>query len=117
MSIIFLNHTSHICSSYPWQREELRLHMDKLINYLRGTVPALFESEEYRAKEKTIQKAFSEQQEQALMELRADAEKQEVALLHTPDGFAFSRLVAMKLSLQTNMTNCRKKKENELKLP
>jgi len=70
--------------------EELRLHMDKLINYLRGTVPALFESEEYRAKAKAIQKAFSEQQEQALMELRADAEKQEVALLHTPDGFAFS---------------------------
>ena len=30
--------------------EQLRLHMDKLINYLRGAVPALFESDEYRVK-------------------------------------------------------------------
>ncbi|SFE23792.1 Lon protease family protein [Nitrosomonas sp. Nm166] len=70
--------------------EQLRLHMDKLINYLRGAVPALFESDEYRAKTRAIQKAFTDQQEHALRELRADAEKRNIVLLQTPDGFAFS---------------------------
>jgi lon-related putative ATP-dependent protease len=70
--------------------EELRLYMEKLINYLCGAVPALFESEEYRAKAKTIHEEFSERQEHALRELRIDAEKQEITLLRTPDGFVFS---------------------------
>ena len=70
--------------------EVLRLHMEKLINYLRGAVPALFESDEYRTKAKAIHEEFNERQEQALRELRIDAEKQETTLLRTPDGFVFS---------------------------
>jgi len=83
-------HKPHVLKLPHGRGEELRLHMDKLINYLRGAVPALFESDEYRTKAKAIQREFSEQQEYALMELRADAEKQEIVLLQTPDGFAFS---------------------------
>ena len=70
--------------------EELRQHMEKLINYLRSAVPAVFESDEFRAKAKAIQKAFSEQQERAFLELRAEAESQGIDLLQTPEGFAFS---------------------------
>lgn len=83
-------HKPHVLKLPHGRGEELRLYMDKLINYLRGAVPALFESDEYRTKAKAIQREFSEQQEHALMELRADAEKQEIVLLQTPDGFAFS---------------------------
>lgn len=83
-------HKPHMLKLPHGRGEELRLYMDKLINYLRGAVPALFESDEYRTKAKAIQRKFSEQQEHALMELRADAEKQEIVLLQTPDGFAFS---------------------------
>jgi len=83
-------HKPHMLKLPYGKGEELRLHMDKLITYLRGAVPALFESDEYRTKAKAIQKEFSEQQEHALRELRTDAEKQEIVLLQTPDGFAFS---------------------------
>mgnify|MGYP001618475211 CR=1 FL=1 len=83
-------HKPHVLKLPHGRGEELRLYMDKLINYLRGAVPALFESDEYRTKAKAIQREFSEQQEHALMELRADAEKQKIVLLQTPDGFAFS---------------------------
>ena len=70
--------------------EELRQHMDKLINYLRSAVPAAFESDEFRAKAKAIQKTFSKQQEHPFLELRAEAESQGIDLLQTPEGFAFS---------------------------
>lgn len=70
--------------------EALRLDMEALINFLRGAVPALFDSDEYRSRARAIQKEFNEQQEQALLELRTDAEKQEIVLLQTPDGFVFS---------------------------
>ena len=72
--------------------EELRRHMEKLINYLRSAVPAVFESDEFRTKAKAIQKAFNEQQERALLELRMEAESQGIELLQTPDSFVFSPL-------------------------
>ena len=70
--------------------EELRLHMEQMVDYLRTAIPALFESDEYRAKTSAIQEEFSKRQEQILKELGEEAEKQEIALLHTPDGFAFA---------------------------
>ncbi|UJP04528.1 MAG: AAA family ATPase [Nitrosomonas sp.] len=71
---------------------ELQQHMDRLINYLRSAVPAIFESDEFRAKAKAIQKAFGELQEHALLQLKAEAEARGVGLLQTPDGFVFSPL-------------------------
>ena len=70
--------------------EELRRHMGRLVDDLRTAIPALFESDEYRAKAKAIQQEFSKQQEQVLEELGEDAEKQEIVLLRTPDGFTFA---------------------------
>lgn len=64
--------------------------MEKLVDYLRSAIPALFESEEYRAKTAAIQEEFQKQQEQVFKELGDDAEKQQVALLRTPEGFAFA---------------------------
>ncbi|MGB7543246.1 MAG: AAA family ATPase, partial [Burkholderiales bacterium] len=69
---------------------ELRLRMEKLVDYLRGAIPALFESDEYRAKTGAIQDEFRKRQEQVFRELGEDAEKQEIVLLRTPEGFAFA---------------------------
>lgn len=70
--------------------EDLRLQMQQLVEYLRTAIPALFESDDYRAKVGAIQEEFGRRQTQAFQELGEDAEKQEVALLRTPDGFALA---------------------------
>ncbi len=69
---------------------ELRKHMEQLVDYLRSAIPALFEGDEYHAKAKAIQEEFSKRHEQVFKELGEDAEKLEIALLRTPDGFAFA---------------------------
>ena len=58
--------------------------MAQLVDYLRTAIPALFESEEYRAKAEAIQEEFSKRQEQAFKELGDDADKQDIVLLRTP---------------------------------
>jgi predicted ATP-dependent protease len=70
--------------------EELRRSMEELVNYLRSAIPALFDSDEYRTRVGAIQEEFQKQQEQVVKELSADAEKQEIALLRTSEGFAFA---------------------------
>jgi predicted ATP-dependent protease len=69
---------------------ELRGRMEKLVDYLRAAIPALFESDEYRSKAEAIQEEFRKREEQAFKELGEDAGKQEIILLRTPDGFAFA---------------------------
>ncbi|MGC2456774.1 MAG: AAA family ATPase [Gallionellaceae bacterium] len=69
---------------------ELRQRMEQLVDYLRTAIPALFESDEYRAKVEAIQEEFNKRQEQVFKELGEDAGKQEIVLLRTPDGFAFA---------------------------
>ena len=72
--------------------EELRQRMEKLVDYLRSAIPALFEADDYRAKAGAIQEEFSKRQEKAFTELGEDAQKQHIALLRTPEGFAFAPL-------------------------
>lgn len=70
--------------------EALRNDMAQLVDYLRTAIPALFESDDYRAKAKAIQDEFERQQGEAFKALGEEAEKQQVALLRTPHGFAFA---------------------------
>ncbi|HEX8873548.1 MAG TPA: AAA family ATPase, partial [Nitrosospira sp.] len=74
----------------PGKGAELRKDMEELVDYLRSAIPALFESDEYRTKVGAIQEEFQKQQEQILKELSSDAEKQDIALLRTAEGFAFA---------------------------
>ncbi len=69
---------------------KLRLSMEQQVDYLKSAIPALFESEEYRLKAEAIQEEFRKSQEQVIGELGADAVKQDIVLLRTPDGFAFA---------------------------
>jgi len=70
--------------------EELRQRMEQLVDYLRSAIPALFEGDEYRAKAGAIQEEFSKRQDQIFKELSDDAEQRQIALLRTPEGFAFA---------------------------
>lgn len=70
--------------------EQLRVRMEELVEYLRSAIPALFESDEYRAKAGAIQEEFSKQQDQVFKELGNEAEQKRIILLRTPEGFAFA---------------------------
>lgn len=69
---------------------ELRRDMERLVDYLRTAIPSAFDSDEYRAKIAAIQDEYTRQQEQTFKELEESAEKQDVVLLRTPDGFGFA---------------------------
>lgn len=69
---------------------ELRHDMAQLVDYLRTAIPALFESDDYRAKAGAIEDEFNKQQEKVFKELGDDAAKQKIVLLRTPGGFAFA---------------------------
>ncbi len=71
---------------------ELSERMEKLVDYLRSVIPAQFEGDEYRSKAAAIQEESSKRQEQTFKELGEDAAKQNIALLRTPEGFAFAPL-------------------------
>ena len=70
--------------------EELRQHMERLVDYLRSAVPVQFESEEYRSRISAIQQEYNERQEREIAELGEEAEKKEIILLRTPEGFALA---------------------------
>jgi lon-related putative ATP-dependent protease len=60
------------------------------IDELRGIVPALVEGEDYQARRRAIDASFQGVQEQALETLTKKAAGQNIALLRTPQGFAFA---------------------------
>lgn len=63
--------------------------MVQAMEYLRNAIPALFASDEYRAKRDEIMKAFVDRQEEAFKTLAERAKSLGVAFLRTPRGFAF----------------------------
>ncbi|MDD2926811.1 Lon protease family protein, partial [Rhodoferax sp.] len=69
---------------------ELQHEMQQLVDYLRTAIPALFESDEYRAKAEAIQDEFNKRQELAFKELSNDAQHQQIVLLRTPSGFVLA---------------------------
>lgn len=68
---------------------EFHGQMVQAVEYLRNAIPALFASDEYRAKRDEIMKAFVERQEEAFKALAERANSLGVAFLRTPRGFAF----------------------------
>jgi len=72
------------------QGAELRREMKSLVEDLLSSLPAAFESDEYRTRAGEIEEAFKERHEQALEELRTLADREGLALVRTPMGFAFA---------------------------
>jgi predicted ATP-dependent protease len=68
----------------------LRHDLEQFVEELRASVPAMFESEEYRSRAEQIDAEISERQEKAFVELGQEAGRESIALLHTPAGFSLA---------------------------
>ena len=66
--------------------------MDQLVEELRISIPAAFESEQYRKSLHDIEEEFKQYQEKAFEELQNEAETQSISLFRTPSGYAFAPL-------------------------
>jgi len=72
------------------QGAQLRQDMGQLIEELRASIPALFESEEYRARVEHIDAEIGERGQKLFQQLGDRSEKEGIALLHTPSGFSLA---------------------------
>lgn len=64
--------------------------MEELIDELANDLPALFESDDYQSRRRSIEQQFSEQHEAAMGEVFERARDRGVAILRTPMGFTFA---------------------------
>jgi lon-related putative ATP-dependent protease len=76
----------------PGRGMALREDMRHLVEELRSTIPAVFESEEYSSKVEQVDAEFNERHEHAFSDLGAEATREQIALLRTPAGFSFAPL-------------------------
>ncbi len=69
-----------------------RFHADmqRLVEELRATIPAVFEGDEYRRRLNQIDEEYGERQTHAFGEVGDEANKHGIALLRTPNGFSFA---------------------------
>jgi lon-related putative ATP-dependent protease len=74
----------------PGRGIQLRDDMVRLLDELKGAIPAAFESDQYRAKAEAIRNDFEQRQQEALRTLGDEAAAHNVALLHSPEGFVFA---------------------------
>ncbi len=70
----------------------LRHEMASLVDELGATLPALFESDEYRTRLSAIQTSFEHRHEEIFNDLRNRARQENIALLQGPKGFMFAPL-------------------------
>ncbi len=70
--------------------QELSHDMAQFIEELATTLPATFESDDYREHIQALEEALKHKQEQAFESLAEAAGKQSVKLFRTPSGFAFA---------------------------
>lgn len=74
------------------QGAALKASMEGLIEELQSSIPAIFESEEYRARRNAIQSDFDQKHEHQFESLRRDAAEKGIVMMQTPHGFAFAPL-------------------------
>ncbi len=67
----------------PFKRD-----MEQLVQDLRASIPAGFESEEYRMRLQVLQKQLAEERDKAMAVVQKRAEERHVTLVRTPMGFA-----------------------------
>jgi lon-related putative ATP-dependent protease len=67
-----------------------RQDMAQLVEDLRAGIPAAFESDEYRARQREVETEFNDRQEQAIGAIGERAKDQGIALVRTPAGFGFA---------------------------
>ncbi len=76
----------------PGTAVRLKQDMERLIEELRTSLSAAFESEEYQTRRRALEAEFQEQQQESLKGLQEKAKEKGLALLRTPGGLAFAPL-------------------------
>ncbi len=74
----------------PGEGRRLRERMSRLIDDVWSSVPAAFDSDEYRHLRSEIDEEFEERHRQAMAAVAQEAESNDLRLLQTPGGFAFA---------------------------
>ena len=74
----------------PGRGLQLRDAMRRLAEEALAAINASFESEEFRARLEELAEHFNERERKAFQQLGEEAQKQGIALIHTPAGFAFA---------------------------
>ncbi len=69
---------------------KLRADMRALVDELRTTIPAAFESEEYAAELERLNTDFKERAEGGLIEVGDEAQRRGLVMIRTPVGFTFA---------------------------
>ena len=69
---------------------ELKNGMERLLEEVQAVLPSAFEGEEYHSQKRSIEAEFQEHQEEALEQIREEAEQHDIALIRTPNGLAFA---------------------------
>ena len=78
----------------PGRGAKLRRDMAQLVEDLGASIPAAFESEDYRSRVEELEEELKERQSEAIETLGEQAKSKNIGLLHTPNGFAFAPLSA-----------------------
>lgn len=76
----------------PGQGQILRQEMNQLVEELQTTIPAAFDSEDYRTRKQVLLEEFKEREEKAFEELKRQATEHGFVLMKTPVGLAFAPL-------------------------
>ena len=66
---------------------KLRQDMKTLVEDLLTSLPASFESEEYRSRRQEIEQEFRDRQDQAFKQLNDEAEEKGIIIMRTPGGY------------------------------
>ncbi|GAB4440151.1 MAG: ATP-binding protein [Anaerolineae bacterium] len=83
-------HKPHVLRLPPGQGQTLCQDMSQLVEELRTTIPAVFDSEDYRTRKQGLEEEFKEREEKAFAELKRRATEHGFALMKTPVGLAFA---------------------------
>ena len=74
----------------PGEGKQLTKDMAQLVEDLQASIPAAFESENYRNRLAEIEEEFNEQNRQAQEVVQSEAQREDLGLLPTPHGFAIA---------------------------
>jgi lon-related putative ATP-dependent protease len=74
----------------PGEAVKFRGEMAQLVKDLRATMPAMFESANYRSRRQIIDDEFKQRQESAFEHLQELGKARSVVLIRTPAGFGFA---------------------------
>jgi lon-related putative ATP-dependent protease len=70
--------------------QEFKRDMENLVEELRTSLSAAFESDEYRTRKQVIEQEFQEQQEKSLEGIQERARENNLSLIRTPGGLVFA---------------------------